>query len=136
MLRRPGQSRYARTGVTAAAVCLAAVGAVLLFAPDEASRVLILGSDTPVVLQLLGAGLLGYAAANWIARGAALGGIYGRSVVAGNQAHLTIGTLLLVRHGVDVGGAHAGYWAFTGLYALGAGFFSYLMFFSSGLREE
>lgn len=129
--------RLVRAGVTVSALCLAIVGAVLLFAPDEASRVLMPGSGRPVLVQLLGAALLGCGTANWIARGAALGGIYGRAVVAGNQTHLTVGALLLVKHGVEVVGApHPAYWVLTVLYVFGAAFFSYLMFFSSGLREH
>lgn len=125
-----------RTGVTFSALCSAIAGALLLFAPDEASRVLILGSGGPILVQLLGAALLGFGSANWIARGALLGGIYGRAVVAGNQTHLTVGALLLVKHGVDVGVPHSAYWVLTVLYVLGAVFFSYLMFFSSGLRKH
>jgi hypothetical protein len=125
-----------RTGVTVSALCLAIVGAMLLFAPDEASSVLMPGCGHPVLVQLLGAALLGFGAANWIARGAALGGIYGRAVVAGNQTHLTVGALLLVKHIVDVGAPHPAYWVFTVLYVCGAAFFGYLTFFSSGFREH
>ena len=73
---------------------------------------------------------------NWIARGSALGGIYGRAVVAGNQTHLAIGALVLVKRGIDGGADHPAYWVLTGLYVLGASFFLYLTFFSSGLREH
>ena len=73
---------------------------------------------------------------NWIARGSALGGIYGRAVVAGNQTHLVIGALVLVKRGIDGGADHPAYWVLTGLYVLGASFFLYLTFFSSGLREH
>jgi hypothetical protein len=124
------------TGVTISALCSGIAGAMLLFAPDEASRVLIPGSGGPVLVQLLGAAFLGFGSANWIARGALLGGIYGRAVVAGNQTHLTVGALLLVKHGVHVGPPHPAYWVLTVLYVLGAAFFSYLMFFSSGLRKH
>jgi len=122
--------------VTVSALCLAIVGGVLLFAPIEAGNALMPGSSQPVFLQLLGAALLGYGIANWTARGAALGGIYGRAIVAANQAHLTIGALLLLKHGVEAGAPHPTYWGLTLLYVFGAAFFSYLMFFSSGLRER
>jgi hypothetical protein len=123
-------------GVTVSALCLAIVGAVLLFAPVEAGNVLMPGSSRPVFVQLIGAALLGYAIANWTARGAALGGIYGRAVVAGNQAHLMIGALLLLTHGIEMGAPRPAYWVLTIFYVIGAAFFSYLMFFSSGLRER
>ena len=125
-----------RTGVTVSALCSAITGAMLLFAPDEAGRVLIPGAGGPVLVQLFGAALLGFGLANWTARGALLGGIYGRAVVAGNQMHLMVGALVLVKHGVYVGAPHPAYWVLTVLYVLGAVFFSYLMFFSSGLRKH
>jgi hypothetical protein len=128
--------RGVRAGVTASALCLAVFGATLLFAPEEVSRVLGPVSGGHALVQLLGAALLGCGAMNWIARGSALGGIYGRAVVAGNQTHLTIGALLLVKRGVDVGDPHPAVWVLTGLYVLGAAFFGYLSFFSSGLREH
>jgi hypothetical protein len=108
-LRLPSNSRVnatVRAGVTTSAVCLAVFGAMLLFAPDEVSRVLWPLSGGNALVQLLGAALLGFGAMNWLARGSALGGIYGRAVVASNQTHLTIGALLLVKRGIEVGGPH------------------------------
>lgn len=123
-----------RMGATISAVCLGSVGAALLFAPVEAGNVLMPGSSRPVLVQLLGGALVGYGIANWTARGSALGGIYGRAVVAGNQAHFMIGALLLLTHGRGAAAPHAAFWGFTALYVIGALFFSYLMFFSSGLK--
>ena len=125
-----------RTAVTVFALWLGMVGAVLLFAPDEAGAMLMVGSDAPLIMQLLGAALLGYAVANWTARGTLLGGIYGRAVVAGNQMHLMIGALLLVMRGVKVDAPHPAYWALSAMYVFGAGFFSYLMFFSAGIGKR
>ena len=115
---------------------MAIVGAVLLLAPREVGLWLMLGSGDPVILQVLGAALLGYGAANWTARGSLLGGIYGRAVVVGNQMHLMVGALLLVKRGFQVGAPHPAYWILSGLYVFGAGVFSYLLFFSSGLRKR
>ena len=125
-----------RAGVTVSALCFAVLGAMLLFAPEEAGGALMPDSRGHAIAQLLGAALLGFGAMNWIARGSALGGIYGRAVVAGNQTHLVIGALVLVRRGLDGGAGHTAYWVLTGLYVLGASFFVYLTFFSSGLREH
>lgn len=122
-----------RSGVALSALCFAAIGALLLFAPGEAAGAALPGDDGGPLLQLLGAALLGFGAMNWIARGSILGGIYGRAVVAANQTHLTIGALLLVKHGVDAGGS-AAFWLLTGAYVLGAGLFGYLFFFSSRPR--
>jgi hypothetical protein len=45
-----------------------------------------------------------------------------------------VGSLLLVSAGIDAPRSSA-YWVLTGLYICGAAFFSYLLFFSSGLRK-
>ena len=130
-----GIQRLVRNGMTVSALCMAILGAMLLFAPNEVSRLLLPDARGRVLAQLLGAALLGCASANWTARGSALGGIYGRAIVVGNQTHLTIGALLLVNNSLDVGAHHPAYWVLTVLYLVGAAFFAYLTFFSSGLRE-
>jgi hypothetical protein len=116
------------------AVCFAALGVLLLFAPRELAGALLASADGDPLVQLLGAALLGSAAMNWTARGSVLGGIYGRAVVVGNQTHLTIGALLLVKHGLATGGS-AAYWVLAGVYLLGAALFLYLAF-GSGIRVD
>ncbi len=83
--------------VTLFAVLQIIAGLGMLFVPDafltfEASD----ASDADVVAQLVGAAFIGFGAANWIARAAPLGGIYGRAVVVGNQAFSLIGSLILL----------------------------------------
>jgi hypothetical protein len=116
------------------ALCFAAIGALLLFAPEEVGSTLIPRAGGGPLVQLLGAALIGFGAMNWTARGSLLGGIYGRAVVVGNQAHLTVGALLLVKHSLVAGGSPA-YWILTGVYVLGAGLFLYL-FLGSGIRRR
>lgn len=123
------------TAVGASAIAFAVIGALLLFAPDEFSRTVIPTADGGPLMQLLGAALLGFASMNWLARGALLGGIYGRAVVAANQTHVTIGAIVLAKHGLAASGSPA-FWLVTGVYVLGAGFVLYLSFFSSGIREH
>jgi hypothetical protein len=113
---------------------LAAFGALMLFAPAEVSDALTASANGDVIVQVCAAAVLGFAAMNWTVRGAALGGIYGRAVVVGNQTHLMIGALLLVSRGIDAPRSPA-YWVLTGLYVCGAVFFSYVLFFSSGLKK-
>jgi hypothetical protein len=116
------------------AVLFGVSGLGMLFAPDEVAPLLGLAAGA-VLVQLLGAALLGIAAMNWTARGMALGGIYGRAVTAGNQVHAFIGAMVLVRYAFSTGGP-AGMWVLTAVYVLAAVYFSWLMFFSTGLRKE
>jgi hypothetical protein len=90
----------ARFGVTGFAACLGIAGAALLFAPRElAGAMAATGPD--VVYQLLGATLLALASMNYIARGSALGGIYGRAIVTADQVHFTIGAIALCKYALD-----------------------------------
>jgi hypothetical protein len=133
----PGTSTsFVRVAMSASAFCLAVLGVMLLIVPETVSAVLMPHAVASQLAQLLGGALLGFAAMNWIARGSVLGGIYGRAVVAGNQTHLTIGALVLLKRGIEAGATHPSYWVLTGMYVLGAGFFGYLTFFSSGLPKR
>jgi hypothetical protein len=120
-------------GVTISALCLGAAGVSLVFAPREIGAALMPGTSGDGLFQLLGAALLGFAAMNWTARGAALGGIYGRAVVIGNLMHLLVGAFVLVSRSANETVMPA-FLVLTGLYVLGAALFVYLTFFSSGLR--
>ena len=119
-------------GVTIAALCLAAAGVLFLFAPQEVGAALSPGTRADPLFQLLGAALLGFAAMNWTARGAALGGIYGRAVVVGNLMHLLVGAFVLVSRSASNDTVTPAFLVLTGLYVLGAALFVYLTFFSSG----
>jgi hypothetical protein len=122
-----------RAAVTASTLLLAGLGLAFLIAPAETTAALLPGAAAPILAQLLGAALLGFASMNWIARGSALGGIYGRAVVAANQAHFVIGALVLVRRAFDGGSPATAFWLLAAVYGLGALFFSYLAFFATGL---
>lgn len=123
-----GRSRV----VTGFALGLLTLGVAFLFAPQEMC-VLVFRRDAVEPLgSILGAALLGFGLMDWTARRSALGGIYGRTVVAANQAHFIIGALTLLRHGAALGGSTA-YWAVTAFYVAGASYFSYLLF-GSGVR--
>jgi hypothetical protein len=125
-----------RKAVSVSAMVFALLGLLLLFAAEDLSGLLGPKPTNHPLLQLLGAALLGFAAMNWIARGSALGGIYGRAVLAGNQTHLTVGAILLLKRAVETAQPHPWLWAVAGLYALGAGYYNYLTFFSSGLEKR
>ena len=77
----------------AAAAVLAAGGLACTFAPQELLAAA--GSpSSPAVLvlgvQALGAAWLGFALLDWHARGAPIGGIYGRPVALGNFLHFVV----------------------------------------------
>ena len=116
-----------KVAMSIAAIGLAVPGIALTFAPREIGELAGLQS-APIVLQLLGAALLGFAVMNWTARGSMLGGIYGRAVVAANQMHFTVGGLALARHVAYADGPLA-LWALAIFYLLGAALFLQLMFF-------
>lgn len=122
-----------RLALSASAVLFGVSGLGMLFVPDDVARLLGL-STSAVLLQLLGAALLGFAAMNWTARGLPLGGIYGRAVTSGNQVHAFIGAMVLIRLAFSTS-APAAMWVLAAVYALAAAYFSWLMFFSSGLRK-
>ena len=123
-----------RLALSASAVLFGVSGFGTLFAPDDVARLLGLSAGAELV-QLLGAALLGIATMNWTARGLPVGGIYGRAVTAGNQVHAFIGAMVLLRYTFSTGGP-AGMWVLTAVYVLAAVYFSWLMFFSTGLRKE
>ena len=127
-------SRYL---IIASALAMAAMGLVLSFAPTE-TLIYMGGSVTgrmPVILQLTGALYLGFAFANWTAKGMVLGGIYGRALVMGNFLHFIMGALTLLRAAF---GASSGpiFWTITVIYVLFAIGFGLLLFTSPAQAAE
>lgn len=88
--------KWTSTLVTAHAILLVLTGAALVFVPEEIGRSAWPKSATEAFAQLLGAAMLGFGAANWVARQALLGSIYGRAVVVGNQVFSLVGALALL----------------------------------------
>lgn len=88
-----------RLVMTGAALFTALMGIAFLFWPDEVFRAYGTRSEyiPELLIQLGGALFLGFAAINWISRGSLLGGIYGRSLVAGNFMHFAIGSVLSIK---------------------------------------
>lgn len=118
--------------VTGFAFGLGIFGLAFIFGPREMSAAILGLDDVEPLASLFGAALAGMGLMNWIARHSALGGIYGRTLISGNQAHFLIGALTLVKHGASVGGTPA-YWTLAAFYCLGAVFYAALPF-SSGMR--
>lgn len=76
-----------------------------------------------VLVQLLGAGLFGFAMLNWMSRYAPIGGIYGRPLVAANLAHTVTAALALLHviRGGSATGAVVAAFAFYAVFAIGFG---------------
>lgn len=117
----------------ASAAFMAVMGLALTFAPQEVLHRF--DSDATLwertLAQLCGAVFCGVAFMNWMAKGVALGGIYGRPVVIGNLAHFTMGALVLLK--MPGGHAHSVlYWSLTAAYGVFAVLFGYVMFTHPG----
>lgn len=90
---------FSRVLLTGSAAVLALLGLAGSFLPAE-----LLGwlGATPapallLVVQLLGALALGFAALDWMSRHATAGGLYGRPLVVGNLLHFTSGALAALK---------------------------------------
>lgn len=124
--------RLTTTLVTLYAALLLAAGLALLFAPEVVFPAAEAGAPLALA-QLLGAALLGFAAADWTARHALLGGIYGRAVVAGNQVFAFVGALVLLKDVPAEGGL--AFWAVLLVLVFGAVLFSVLLYRSPRLKD-
>lgn len=85
--------------MTASAIVLGLAGVAASFAPEEilASLRVVPAGALPLLVQLLGAALLGFAMLNWMAKDSLIGGIYNRPVAIGNLVHFVVGALTLVK---------------------------------------
>jgi hypothetical protein len=119
--------------VSVSAVLLGLCGVALIFAPVEVGELLGIGLNGFLPISLWGGALLGFGLMNWIARHSVFGGIYGRAVVVGNQAHAFVGALVLARIAFQADLS----WpigVLLAVYLFHALLFSYLMFGASGLE--
>ncbi len=83
----------------AAAALLGLDAVACLFAPVEILNALGLSqpAEAAVLVQLLGAALLGFAMLNWASHGQTIGGIYGRPLVFANLAFFGIAAISLIK---------------------------------------
>lgn len=103
--------------MSAAAVTMGAAGLLLQFAPVEVMHALGAAPDAvvPLLAQVTGALLLGFAMTDWMSRGARMGGIYARPLVTGNLLHFVTGGLALLK-GASASSSLA-LWGVTAIYA-------------------
>jgi hypothetical protein len=90
---------HPRLLLSSSAAILAALGVGITFLPQE--LLIHVGARSTgasvLLIQILGASLLGFAALNWMSRGAHTGGIYGRPVTMANFFHFAIGAAALLK---------------------------------------
>lgn len=105
---------FSRVVLVSSSALLAAYGLWCLFLPDNLAEALRQPADPAVLLQLSAAGALGFAAVNWVGRGAIYGAIYGRPIVVGNFFHGGMLTLVLLRSQIQVSTAVG--WTLTAVF--------------------
>lgn len=88
-----------------------------------------------LLIQAAGALYLGFAMLNWMAKGAMIGGIYGKPVAIGNLVHFTVMSFALVRVVFD-GVAPPMLVVITVVYAAFAAGFAHLAFGAGGLPRQ
>jgi len=119
----------ARPILLVSGLLLLCCGLPALFAPQEIAAAL--GSRvqpaSPVVVQLLGAGLFALGFLDWFSRFSAIGGIHGRPVLVANLSFFFIAAATLGRHARGDGGLVA--WLLAGLAGLLAAWFTKLLLF-------
>lgn len=117
--------------MAASSICLAVAGLALLFAPAESLGLAGFPDSNPLTGQLLSATYLGGAAANWMARGVKIGGIYARPLAIANYIHFLVGSIVLAV-GAAKGGLSFGLMAVLFAYAVFGALFALLVF---GVRQ-
>ncbi|MER2997070.1 hypothetical protein [Pontibacter populi] len=115
--------------MSASALVLGAFGLVLSFVPEELLSYTGAGalSNFTIMLQLLGATYLGFAALNWMARGNLIGGIYSRPVAIGNLMRFIVSGMALLKAAYSSQGA-AVLWVAAALYLVFAVLFGVVTF--------
>lgn len=119
--------------VNLAATFFAVGGLALLFIPDTLQAAVQPNATAPtgLWLSLLGAAYWAMAVANWTARHAPLGGIYGRAIVLLDFTYLSVGGLVLFRAALD----NAVNWPgalLAGLFLVTAAAFGWMLWGSPG----
>ncbi|HVG24346.1 MAG TPA: hypothetical protein VND45_09355 [Thermoanaerobaculia bacterium] len=86
--------------MTFAAVACAAGGLAASFLPEELLRWsgATASGFLPIVVQLYGSALLGFAMLDWMAKESTIGGIYNRPIAIANLLHFVSGAFALLKY--------------------------------------
>lgn len=119
------------------AAFLATLGAGITFLPQELlAHVGAQHDGTPVLLmQLLGALYLGFAALNWMNRGNRIGGIYSRPICVANFVNFVVGALALLKGAIALPFAFD-IAAMTAIYSLFGVWFGVVLFSHPGDKNR
>jgi hypothetical protein len=125
-----------RSILTLSAIVLFIAGGAALFAADEATRLLDPAPSRamPLMVQLAGSGLLGFAALDWMSRGNRIGGIYARPIGIGNLLLFLTAALSLGKPAI-FGGLPPAVAVIAAVFALLAVSFAWLVFVHDPLAE-
>lgn len=122
--------------MSVSAIFLGVLGLGLTFLPKEAavSAGLPLTPALLLLLQVLGALYFSFAMINYMAKGAAIGGIYNKPILMGNLTHFVVGALTLIK--ASTGAGNLPFWVFilAGGYCIFALVFG-VMFFRNPTAE-
>lgn len=123
--------------LASSAMLLAILGLALNFFPGEIAKLFAMQGTSSFqwLLQLMGALYFAFAMVNWMAKGAAIGGIYNKPVAIGNFTHFTIGALALVKAIAAEMQENVIVWILAALYCLFAILFG-TIFFGKGLPPK
>lgn len=117
---------FTRLLMSASAVVLGLLGLAGTFLPDEVLGRLGAPGSPPLLLlvQVLGALYLGFAALDWMARGNLIGGIYSRPLAIGNLLHFLTAGIAMLRRLTEL----PALWPLALAYALFAACFAVVLF--------
>lgn len=113
--------------MVASSATLFIAGVACLFAPVESLAAVGFAGVPEVTGQVLGALYLGFAAANWTARGSMIGGIYARPLSVANFVHFVVGAIVVVK-GMSFDTSGVAYLALAAIYVIFAILFTLLVY--------
>lgn len=116
--------------MAASAVFLGIIGLALTFSPNEAAAMagLQVNQLWQVILQLLGGLYFSLAIINWMAKGAAIGGIYNKPILIGNLSHFVITAITLAKMLLNSHGMHYSVYLLAAAYSVFAILFGMIFF--------
>ena len=125
-----------RALMTASGVFLIGAGIVMNFAAGEVAAAvgLAAGGIAPLIVQLLAGLCLGMGVINWMWRGNAFGGIYGRPIGVGNVLQFVVGSFALVRAASAT--PAPGLIALAIVYAVFAAWFAFVVFWGGAAGSQ